>query len=94
MVLVYLHFVFFTGMVLAYMKGWFLDWRLVAWLCNVYTILPVILIMFIPESPAWLVSKGRIEQARKSLEWIHKYQPQPEHKVNFVTQVFEKRDKC
>ncbi|KAF2882927.1 hypothetical protein ILUMI_23232 [Ignelater luminosus] len=68
------------GMVLAYLKGWFLDWRLVAWLCNVYTILPVILIMFIPESPAWLVSKGRIEQARKSLEWIHKYQPQPEHK--------------
>lgn len=68
------------GMVLTYLKGWFMDWRLVAWLCNVYTILPIILIMFIPESPAWLVSKGRIEQARKSLEWINKYQPQPEHK--------------
>lgn len=75
-------------MVLAYLKGWFLDWRLVAWLCNVYTIIPVILIMFIPESPAWLVSKGRTEQARKSLEWIHKYQPQPESKVTlFLSQL-------
>ncbi|KAB0791101.1 hypothetical protein PPYR_02901 [Photinus pyralis] len=68
------------GMVLVYLKGWFLDWRLVAWLTNIYVVVPAILIMFIPESPAWLVSKGRIEQARKSLEWINRFQPQPEHK--------------
>ncbi|KAK4878887.1 hypothetical protein RN001_011393 [Aquatica leii] len=68
------------GMVVVYLKGWFLDWRLVAWLTNIYTIISVVMIMFIPESPVWLVSKGRIEQARKSLEWINRYQPQPEHK--------------
>lgn len=68
------------GMVLVYLKGWFLDWRLVAWLTNIYVVVPAILIMFIPESPAWLVSKGRIEQARKSLEWINRFQPQPEYK--------------
>ncbi|KAF5284710.1 hypothetical protein FQR65_LT13446 [Abscondita terminalis] len=68
------------GMVVVYLKGWFLDWRLVAWLTNIYTLISVVMIMFIPESPVWLVSKGRIEQARKSLEWINRFQPQPEHK--------------
>ncbi|KAF5303314.1 hypothetical protein FQA39_LY10053 [Lamprigera yunnana] len=68
------------GMVMVYLEGWFLNWRLVAWLTNIYTVISVTMIMFIPESPAWLVSKGRIEQARKSLEWINRYQPQPEHK--------------
>lgn len=70
-------------MVLAYLKGWFMDWRTIAWVCNIYTILPCILICFIPESPAWYISKGKVEQARKSLEWIHKYQPQPANKVTF-----------
>lgn len=50
-------------------------------MCIIYTTLPVILIMFIPESPPWLVAKGRLEQARKSLEWLHKYQPKIENKV-------------
>lgn len=58
------------GMVLAYLKGAYLPWRLVAWLNLTYAIVPVILVqLFVPESPVWLVSKGRNEQARKSLEW-------------------------
>ncbi|KAJ8941213.1 hypothetical protein NQ314_010461 [Rhamnusium bicolor] len=57
-----------------------MHWRTVAWLSNIYAIVPCILICFIPESPAWLVSKGRIEQAAKSLRWINKYQPQPENR--------------
>ncbi|KAF2882017.1 hypothetical protein ILUMI_24165 [Ignelater luminosus] len=64
------------GMVIVNLKGWFMHWRLVAWLCSGYSIIPVILMLFIPESPAWLVSKGKIERARRSLEWFYKYQPQ------------------
>ncbi|XP_017782106.1 PREDICTED: facilitated trehalose transporter Tret1-like [Nicrophorus vespilloides] len=63
------------GMVLLFLKGWFLNWRTVAWLCNIYTVVPAILIMFIPESPVWLVSKGRVDQAKKAIEWLNKYQP-------------------
>ncbi|KAF5284232.1 hypothetical protein FQR65_LT00232 [Abscondita terminalis] len=29
------------------------------------------------ESPPWLISKDRIAKAKKSLEWINRYQPQP-----------------
>lgn len=70
-------------MVLTFLKGWFFSWRVVAWSCLGYTVIPCILIMFIPESPAWLVSKGKIEQASTSLAWINKYQPQPENKVSW-----------
>lgn len=69
-------------MVLAYLISWYIDWRVMAWIANFWSILPLVLICFIPESPAWYVSKGRIEEARKSLVWIHKYQPQPPGKVN------------
>lgn len=70
------------GMVIAYAKGAFMPWRLVAWLGIIYTLVPVILIhMFVPESPVWLVAKGRIEDAGRSLKFLYKAYPQPEHTV-------------
>lgn len=78
-------------MVLTFLKGWLLNWRVVAWTCLGYTVVPCFLIMLIPESPAWLVSKGRIEQASKSLAWINKYQPQPENKVRITTIPLKKK---
>ncbi|XP_055595906.1 facilitated trehalose transporter Tret1-like isoform X2 [Uranotaenia lowii] len=68
------------GMVIAYTKGAFLHWRVVAWTSIIYTVLPVILIqLFVPESPVWLVSKGRIEDAARSLRFLYKKYPQPDH---------------
>ncbi|KFB53723.1 AGAP009745-PA-like protein [Anopheles sinensis] len=68
------------GMVIAYAKGAFLHWRLVSWICIIYTVVPVLLIqLFVPESPVWLVSKGRIEDAARSLRFLYKKYPQPEH---------------
>ncbi|KAI4454778.1 facilitated trehalose transporter tret1-2 -like protein [Holotrichia oblita] len=75
------------GMVLAYLKGWFMDWRTIAWVSTIYTIVPCVLMFFIPESPAWYISKGKIDQARKSLEWIHKYQPQPPNKTQSMAEL-------
>lgn len=68
------------GMVICFLKGWFLHWKIVAWLSISYAVVPCILICFVPESPVWLVSKGKIEQAAESLRWINKYQPQPENR--------------
>ncbi|XP_058824533.1 facilitated trehalose transporter Tret1-like isoform X2 [Topomyia yanbarensis] len=68
------------GMVIAYAKGAYLNWRLVSWINIIYTIVPVLLIqLFVPESPVWLVSKGRIDDAARSLKFLYKNYPQPEH---------------
>lgn len=61
-------------MLLCYVKGLFWHWKIVSWTANAYSILLIVLLMLIPESPAWLVSKGRVTEALKSLEWINKYQ--------------------
>lgn len=72
-----------AGMVIAYAKGAFLSWRIVAFLSIIYTIVPVVLIqIFVPESPVWLVSKGRIEDAAKSLKFLYRAYPQPDHTVS------------
>lgn len=69
-------------MIIAYAKGTFIGYRFVAWLNIIYTVIPVILIhLFVPESPVWLVAKGRIEDAAKSLKFLYKKYPPPEHAV-------------
>lgn len=73
------------GMIIAYAKGAFMSWRLVAWLSLIYTVIPVICIqIFVPESPVWLVTKGRIEDAARSLKYLYKAYPQPDHTVSYL----------
>ena len=66
------------GMVLSYLKGAYLDWRTVAWSSIAYGLIPVLLVQFlVPESPVWLVAKGRLTEARAALTWLYK-QSDPE----------------
>lgn len=67
-------------MVLVYIKGSFMTWRAVAWSGIGYTIVSTLLIhLIVPESPVWLVGRGRIEDAAKSLQFLYKAYPRPEH---------------
>lgn len=68
------------GMLFTYIAGAFLNWRTVAWLGILLTVIPTILItLYVPESPVHLVSKGRIEDAAKSLMFLYNKYPQPEN---------------
>jgi hypothetical protein len=66
-------------MCLAYIGGAIMDWRTLAWTAIIFAIVPVILVqLFVVESPVYLVSKGRIEDAAKSLTYLYKNYPKPD----------------
>lgn len=77
------------GMLLSYLKGAYLPWRLVAWLATIYAIVPIFLVQFfVPESPVWLVSKGRIDDAKKSLARLYKSEEKEFGKMSVAEQAF------
>ncbi|XP_047524305.1 facilitated trehalose transporter Tret1-like [Pieris napi] len=58
------------GVFTQFLFGLFLYWRHVALLNIIFTVLAVIALCFVPESPHWLVSRERYNDARKSLQWL------------------------
>ncbi|XP_034837919.1 facilitated trehalose transporter Tret1-like isoform X1 [Maniola hyperantus] len=58
------------GILLAFFAGNFLNWSNLAFLGAALPV-PVFFLMIIaPETPRWYVSKGRADDARKSLQWL------------------------
>ncbi|KAK9509422.1 hypothetical protein O3M35_006746 [Rhynocoris fuscipes] len=59
------------GMLFIYIKGALLHWRTVAWIGIGYCVIPlVMMLLWAPESPVWLVSKGKTEQALKAYKFL------------------------
>ncbi|XP_066996746.2 facilitated trehalose transporter Tret1-2 homolog isoform X2 [Anabrus simplex] len=42
------------------------NWRLVAFICSGFPMVAAVLVLFLPESPVWLLSNGRFQDAEKS----------------------------
>jgi len=62
------------GILISYLMGAWLPWNQLAWASAVFPALLLVVMIPLPESPAWLLSKGRIADADKSLKWLH-HQP-------------------
>lgn len=60
------------GILICFLMGQLgLEWRELAGLATLLTIpFIAIFIWIIPETPRWYVSKGKLEQCKKSLEWL------------------------
>ncbi|XP_031635122.1 facilitated trehalose transporter Tret1-like isoform X2 [Contarinia nasturtii] len=58
------------GIGLVYFLGSHTSWRIAALICAVIPILSIIFISFMPETPIWLISRNRQEDALKSLRWL------------------------
>ncbi|CAK1545675.1 unnamed protein product [Leptosia nina] len=56
-----------TGMFIAYLLGTVLSWRQAALVSLTVPIATMLLVMFVPETPIWLLSKGRQKEALRSL---------------------------
>lgn len=82
------------GVFTQFLFGIFMYWRTVALVNIAFTILAVIALCFVPESPHWLVSKKRFDDARKSLQWLRGWTTPSavEHELRDI-QVLFKREK-
>ncbi|XP_050058357.1 facilitated trehalose transporter Tret1-like isoform X1 [Aphis gossypii] len=58
------------GMLVSFTLSSFFDWRTVALLSTLCPIICILLIIFIPESPIWLIAKGKHEKAEKAICWL------------------------
>ncbi|KAF5292057.1 hypothetical protein FQR65_LT11323 [Abscondita terminalis] len=72
------------GLFSMYIQGRFLHWRLICWIVVASTLVIASLLFLLPESPSWLISKKRIQQAAKSLEWFFDMKNKKDPKVGSV----------
>lgn len=61
------------------------NWRNTALYCSFMPPLTAVLLYIIPESPIWLVSKGRYAEAKKALAWLRGWVPETEVEGEFKT---------
>jgi MFS family permease len=62
-----------AGILLVYLLGWGLrdDWRLVSGITVALPLIVcVLVILYLKETPSWLLSKGREDEAEESFRWI------------------------
>lgn len=62
-----------AGILISHILGTFLNWKLTASICGVFPVISFVLMSLAPESPSWLLSKGQLEEASKSFQWLRGY---------------------
>ncbi|RVE44925.1 hypothetical protein evm_010424 [Chilo suppressalis] len=58
------------GVLFCHSLGTYLSWQRCALVCSFITFSSLIMIIFSPESPSWLISKGRYEEATEVFRWL------------------------
>ncbi|XP_072945960.1 facilitated trehalose transporter Tret1-like [Epargyreus clarus] len=58
------------GILLSHVWGAHLTWKNTAMVCALFPLISMAIITLSPESPSWLVSKGRFDEARKAFRWV------------------------
>ncbi|XP_068624728.1 facilitated trehalose transporter Tret1-like [Battus philenor] len=58
------------GVMFTHALGTYFDWQQNALICSFITFTSLILIIYAPESPSWLISKGRYEEGSEIFYWL------------------------
>lgn len=58
------------GILLTYAVGIALPWHYLSFFCTAFAVILLVSVVFLPRSPAWLISHGKIDKAKKALEWF------------------------
>ncbi|KAK9886078.1 hypothetical protein WA026_014863 [Henosepilachna vigintioctopunctata] len=64
-----------AGIMMEFILGKFLEWKLAALCSLIIPLLTFLLLFLVPETPSWLVSKRRFEEAKQSLAWLRGWVP-------------------
>lgn len=66
---------FITGIFIQFILGTFLSWRTVAIVSMFLPVFTISALFFVPESPYWLLTKGREEETKRALCWLRGWVP-------------------
>ncbi|CAH0381579.1 unnamed protein product [Bemisia tabaci] len=86
------------GASVVFALNYFFNWRSVALICSAFPIVTFALLTQIPESPTWLISKNRLDDAMKSLCWLrgwvepNKVETEFKNLVNYVRNSTEQNE--
>lgn len=58
------------GVLFSHSLGAWFSWQQSAIICSFTTFTSLLLIIYTPESPSWLISKGRIEEGKEVFLWL------------------------
>ena len=72
-----------VGITLVYCLGAVLHWRFVCLVGGLFPVITFIAMIFLPETPPWLVINDKREEAEKVLRWLR-----GEHEIHFIKRGF------
>lgn len=72
------------GILICYLAGKYIDWSELAYLGAALNIPFFILMLVIPETPRWYVSRNRMEEAKKSLQWLRGKNAKIDNEINDI----------
>jgi MFS family permease len=59
-----------TGLLMTWTLGYFVTWRMIAYILTIPPILLFLFLLLLPETPYWLVEHDNVTEARKSLQFF------------------------
>lgn len=62
-----------VGIFVAHLIGTFTTWQWTATISCSFPIISIVLLSLVPESPTWLISKGRVEDGIEAFSWLRGY---------------------
>ena len=81
-----------SGLLFGFVLGYVLeDWRLISGLMSIPSAILFVMSLFVPNSPYWLVEKGRPEEARSALKRLRG--PRSDYEAELETIAAKKRAK-
>ena len=84
-------FMMASGMLMVWIIGYFLTWRMTAYLLTIPPILLTLLILLLPETPYWLIENNDNEAAKKSLQFFRGQNYDVSEEFNEIQQKHESK---